>query len=125
MEVDIKKIWYDSAVVQLKLGGVNLESPDFIAEHGIGFVVRLKGIIDKIWAVTAPECRKFLETGFLSKSFDARTNRDEPLVEFFLEYGVDYVSATELLKKGESYSSKMYENIMKQLCKQLLEKEQI
>lgn len=117
----VRKNTFEDVATQLKLGGVDIESSNFIAEHGIGLNVRLKRIINDVVKETSENFKKCLETRMLTDAHGGYSANFEVLVRLFNEYGID---AFESLL-GASKKSPLYKNIMKKLCKQLLSTEQI
>ncbi len=116
-----RKNTFEGVVAQLKRGGLDIESSNFIAEHGIGLNVRLKRIINDVVQETSEDFKKGLETSMLPNVWGGYGAEFEALARLFNEYGIDALgSLTDVPEK-----SPLYKNIMKKLCKQLLSTEQI
>ncbi len=112
---------YKKSIAKLKLGGVDLESPDFIARHGVGFAVRLRKVAENLVNESEGEFRKTFETGMIQVAHDAVGGEAEVLARFFNDYGIDSTGAL----MGVVDDSPEEKEIMEMLCKQLIETEQI
>lgn len=118
---EVRKNTFEDVAAQLKRGGVDIESSNFIAEHGIGLNVRLKRIIDDVVKETSEDFKKGLETSMLPNVWGSYGAKFEALVRLFNEYGIDALGPLTDVPE----ESLLYKNIMKKLCKQLLSTEQI
>lgn len=81
----------------------------------------MKRIINDVVKETSEDFKKGLETSMLPNVWGGYGAGFEALVRLFNEYGIDALGPLTDVPEA----SPLYKNIMKQLCRQLLEKEQV
>ena len=109
-----------------KQRGLNIDSPNFISEHGVGISLNLRRIIEELSEQSAEKIRMKIETG---KYIESPDSLEEVLSRFFDLYGIDYQEFFDKIRERTDINfvqkSKEIEEMYDHLIKELLSRELI